>query len=526
MATLCSEEREAFPTDGCPVQATSLTQRKRLQLRGGYECIFVKDPPDHLQTECSICLCVLREPYLVDCCGNSFCRSCIEPIKADDKSCPLCNVQFTTCIPDKRLQRTLNELQVYCSHKETGCEWMGKLCNLCQHLNVEPQSEGDRQSGCLFASIDCMFCGEMFQRQEIEKHETDKCSQRPYICEYCADYRSTYEDVTSNHWQVCPSRPVPCPNECGVFGPRSQLHEDHLEKECPLEVIDCTFMFAGCGERLPRKDMSDHITENVTIHTSLLASNQQQQVERLNSRVRELELQLEQSKIEVTELQKANQLLLTKLEVEHKEQIATIGKEIRKAQDQRLKGHLGTLRQEIKKTQDQTKEEVYEKVYEKIKQMERRIVKDIHSHVGLVPFNFTMSDFEQKKNSDTSWFGPSFYTHPRGYKMCLNIDANGWGDGKSSHVAVFLYMMQGEYDGELKWPFRGHITIQLLNQLSNEGHHTRTTEITDRVDDSVAGQVKEGERAEAGWGFHQFIQHGCLQPKYLRNDCLMFCIRN
>ena len=114
--------------------------KKKHQLQGGYECIqFVKDPPDHLQTECAVCLCVLREPYLVDCCGNSFCRTCIEPIKSDNKPCPLCNVQFTTCIPDKRLQRTLNELHVYCCHKEAGCEWVGELGRLPQHLNAEFQ---------------------------------------------------------------------------------------------------------------------------------------------------------------------------------------------------------------------------------------------------------------------------------------------------------------------------------------------------------------------------------------------------
>ena len=134
--------------------------RKKHQLRGGggYERLFVKDPPDHLQTECSVCLCVLKEPYLVDCCGVSFCKSCIEPIKSDNKPCPLCNVQFTICISDKRLQHTLNELQVYCCHKEVGCEWMGKLNNLPQHLNTELQSDTKRLAGCPYVSIDCTFC--------------------------------------------------------------------------------------------------------------------------------------------------------------------------------------------------------------------------------------------------------------------------------------------------------------------------------------------------------------------------------
>ena len=76
----------------------------------------------------------------------------------DNKPCPLCNVQFTTCIHDKRLQRTLNELQVYCCH-EAGCEWVGELSNLPQHFNteLEPDAILKRLTGCLFVSIDCTY---------------------------------------------------------------------------------------------------------------------------------------------------------------------------------------------------------------------------------------------------------------------------------------------------------------------------------------------------------------------------------
>ena len=84
-----------------------------------------------------ICLCVLKHSYLVDCCGISFCHSCIEPIQQSNKLCPHCNVAFTTCIPDKRLQRSLNDMKVYCSHKELGCEWIGDLGKLLQHLNIQ-----------------------------------------------------------------------------------------------------------------------------------------------------------------------------------------------------------------------------------------------------------------------------------------------------------------------------------------------------------------------------------------------------
>ena len=51
-----------------------------------------------------------------------------------------------------------------------------------------------------------------------------------------------------------------------------------------------------------------------------------------------------------------------------------------------------------------------------------------------------------------------------GYKMCLSIDANGWGDSKGTHVGVAVNMMMGEFDSHLKWPFKGEITVELVNQ--------------------------------------------------------------
>ena len=499
----CNDQR-----DGASTQA-----RKRHQLRGGFECIFVKDPPEQFQTECSVCLCVLREPYLLDCCGYSFCKSCIEPIKSEKKPCPLCGVHFTTCIPDKRLQRTLNDFQVYCSHKEEGCEWAGQLANLAQHLNVNPLHEAERLSGCQLTSLDCKHCGECFQRRELVYHETSVCSQRPYSCEYCCDFTSTFEDVTSNHLSVCPDRPVPCSNGCGS-SPLLKLLKDHLKK-CPLEVIECAFNYAGCSEKLPRKDMSEHITQSLAIHMSLMATSHRQEVVKLNQRISEVEEQYKQSRTEVAELRIANQNLVTEVaesRIANQNLVAEVGREVH---DQRLKIQ-STLRGEIKKAQAETKQEITNE--------RKSDIAALHSHVGLVPFNVTMTGFEQKKCSNYEWYSPPFYTHPHGYKMCLNVDANGNGDGNGSHVSVFVNMMKGEYDDSLKWPFRGDITIQLLNQIGDDDrHHVNTVHIIG--DTNISQRVLKRERSAGGFGIYGFIPHRDLTPRYLKDDCLMFCVK-
>ena len=108
--------------------------------------------------------------------------------------------------------------------------------------------------------------------------------------------------------------------------------------------------------------------------------------------------------------------------------------------------------------------------------------------------------------------------------MCLAVDASGYGDGKDSHVSAFLYLMKGEYDESLKWPFRGDVTIQLLNQTSME-HLTVTIHFNDSASASTS-RVTIGERAKTGRGFPCFISHVDLQPNYLKNDSLCLCVKD
>ena len=105
----------------------------------------------------------------------------------------------------------------------------------------------------------------------------------------------------------------------------------------------------------------------------------------------------------------------------------------------------------------------------------RIITMESLSEPGVLPTELTLTNFEQHKTDDDRWFSPPFYTHPQGYKMCLCVDANGWKEGKSTHVSVFAHLMRGEFDDYLKWPFRGHLTIAMLNQLEDNNHHAIET---------------------------------------------------
>jgi len=145
------------------------------------------------------------------------------------------------------------------------------------------------------------------------------------------------------------------------------------------------------------------------------------------------------------------------------------------------------------------------------------------SESEVLPTKLAMKNFEQCKIDCNTWYSPPFYTHTQGYKMRLTVDADGNGTSKGTHVSVYICLMQGEFDNDLKWPFRGNIAIKLLDQEQNgEEHITEVIRFTTR---------KPGERVTIGerrleWGKPQFIPHTNLTPKYLKNDLLQFQVTN
>ena len=75
------------------------------------------------------------------------------------------------------------------------------------------------------------------------------------------------------------------------------------------------------------------------------------------------------------------------------------------------------------------------------------------------PVDIVMNDFNEHKQEGDYWYSPPFYSHKGGYKMCLKVYANGCGDGKGTHVSVYIYLMKGEFDDNLEWPFDAHHQI-------------------------------------------------------------------
>ncbi len=140
---------------------------------------------------------------------------------------------------------------------------------------------------------------------------------------------------------------------------------------------------------------------------------------------------------------------------------------------------------------------------------------------------FKMKKFQAHQlDNKYFYYSPPFYTSGAGYKMCIRVYANGFGDAKGTHVTVGPFLMKGDNDDSLSWPFTGIVTIELLNQLEDKNHLKIKIKF---LPDNVASQrVVDGERAANGRGWGKFISHGDLAHKpltntqYLKDDTLIF----
>lgn len=142
------------------------------------------------------------------------------------------------------------------------------------------------------------------------------------------------------------------------------------------------------------------------------------------------------------------------------------------------------------------------------------------------PVVFKLSKFNLKKTKNERWNSPKFYSHRGGYRLCLSIDANGNRNSKGSHVSIYVRLMKSLTDPHLTWPFRGEVTIEVLNQVQDGEHFSKTILFDWKESDVRNSMVTDPEVSGRGWGYHDFISHGLLDynatanTHYLKDDSL------
>ena len=309
---------------------------------------------------------------------------------------------------------------------------------------------------------------------------------------------------------------------------------------------------------------SQELRQNMKeLNQRVVKGNQElrQNMEELNQRVVKENRELQQNMIELNQrLVKENQELRQNI----KELNQRVVKENQKLQqntielNQRLVKENQELRHNIKALNQRVVKENQE-LRQNVKELQQNMEELLHKQQSmenevqqLVNYPGFPIDFHVKQ-TDENLYSPAFYTHPHGYRMCVGVNPNGYGKANGTHISIFTHMMKGPFDDYLKWPFRGEITIQIVNQVGDHDHVEMIIPYTDKTPDDVAGRVtgKEREmfewrvhqfassyesarrkyhndtqRTDKGWGIHQFLAHDKLQynaarqTQYLKDNTL------
>ena len=161
----------------------------------------------------------------------------------------------------------------------------------------------------------------------------------------------------------------------------------------------------------------------------------------------------------------------------------------------------------------------------------------LNTGIQCPPFTIMMSNFNNWKEEKDHWFGPAFYSHPGGYKLCLKVRASGQEEGEGTHVSVYAHIMSGENDQKLQWPFRGKVKLQLLNQRADSNHIDGEIDFSNLGKEDAGARVTGGLRVPSGTaailgkGVVQLVKHKDLNyspdrgTEYLREDALLICVK-
>ena len=388
-----------------------------------------------------------------------------------------------------------------CANSERGCQWTGTVGTLDNHI----------AASCQFALVPCpnkcekdKGAGELlFVRKHLDQHLNTKCPKRAYNCPHCGE-KGTFASITKDHDQVCEKKIVACLNigsGCSLSMEQGTIKE-HVSSNCEYTEVACVYESLGCGVKMLRKDKATHENEVREKHMDLSLVN----VKLLTVEQKTLTatFKLREEKLEKSMVLKDEQ---------HKNLTEEYNKLSKKSETLTMK--LATLSE---------KHDSLSKKHETLLEQHKILSDTVSSHkeqhkiqIRKDKFIFKLPHYASKKERNEEFFSAPFYSHPGGYRMYININANGWGDGKGTHVSVFTKILAGHYDNQLHWPVVGTVTYELLNQLEDNNHHGKISIFTTNSD----------MRVGISKGSYKFIPHSSLGHKatntqYLLDDTLYF----
>lgn len=288
-----------------------------------------------------------------------------------------------------------------------------------------------------------------------------KCDNVSRSCEW----EGTVETV-EGHVATCGFTLVPCPNECEEWNIMRKDLNSHLESDCLKRKIKCEL----CGE----EDTYINITQ---FHDDLCK-----------------EKSLTCPSTGCPKIVKRGNLK------EHIEKYCDYAEVSCKYENigcnERMK------RKDMREHEQNDKVHLHQAlgvVVELRKDVEALKKRDVQALRKGEAFVFKLTNYEDKKNNNTKFHSSPFYTSPGGYNMTIEVEFSG------SDISLYACILEGRYDHEIIWPFKGAVTFKILNQLRDQDHYIIKVEMCKVYPE------------DSGWGHGDLISHQKLSHDWARN---------
>ena len=481
------------------------------------EISFVDPPP--YDVRCAVCFEVFddqREAYQTSCCGNHICCECNNGLRND--TCPFCRKAKFCTTSDKFFLRQVLSLQVECHNCKRGCPWTGELRALNQHIQ-------------------------------------ETCKKNFAKCKYC-QFQGPHK-AFPKHIQVCTETPLACPNLCPFKQVKRKDLKRHLEQECSLRVVGVARN--GVPHAANKCVQVAPLSVTMTNYSRYVRTGDIWYSPPFYTHENGYKLHL---RVDADWYKKGYvSVLVCVLKGEHDRtltwplycevEVALYNWRTNKPLYSKVlylpgdvfcsystinrpaawgKGNVefishASLAHDLEKNTEYVQHDCLNFLVRKVTIIPAPPIPQLPRWVG--DNCFVVPSFRSMKQKNLSFYGPPLYTHRGGYKICPRVDANGFGEGKGTHISVSCTVMSGENDDALSWPLSADVVITMFNWRENKQHRDYTIGFNKGPSNARATTVGMGKY---GWGSPKFAAHSSLpynsntKTEFLKEDCLIFKI--
>ena len=227
---------------------------------------------------------------------------------------------------------------------------------------------------------------------------------------------------------------------------------------------------------------------------------------------------------------------MNNMQEEFKETIRKLEEKYEKV-TRKLEEKVGETKREVEKQKEvtrrleekfgETKREVEEKYEEVTRKLEDKVnVPDHENRLTQFPEEYTwkISRFSKmqsqaKSGEKTAILSSPFYYF--GYKFRLELFPNGFSHTKDTHLSLYFFIVKGDYDANLSWPFQKIVRLTLIDQQEDAKERENIVESLKAIPKSNDTVERPLTDYNPGRGFSNFVPLTKLKERrYIVDDTI------